>query len=233
MSEGGILLAGGSGTRMQGLTDDKILHVVNRKPVFLYSIETFVASGLFAEIVIVYRDKSQRRTLESIVQTLDYKTLPAISWTMGGAERMHSVMKGLRAFQNEPEQVFIHDCARPAIGTGLVLALAKAALEHGAACAAQQITDTIKRTDGKNPAILENLPRKCLWGMETPQVFRHKEIYEGYEMAETQGIHVTDDTTALALTGRRVCLVESPRPNPKLTTPADLAWLEFLLKEED
>ena len=231
MGEGGILLAGGSGTRMQGLANDKVLHVINRKTVFQYSLETFVTSGLFAEIVIVYRDESQRQTLESIVQGFDPKTLPIVSWSIGGTERMHSVMKGLRAFRNELEQVFIHDCARPAIGTSLLLALAKAALEHGTACTAQRITDTIKRTDGNNPAIIEDVPRKSLWGMETPQVFRYEEICEGYEMAEIQGIHVTDDTTALALTGRRVCLVENPRPNPKLTTPADLALLEFLLKQ--
>jgi len=44
-----------------------------------------------------------------------------------------------------------------------------------------------------------------------------------------RGIRITDDAAAVELLGRPVAIVENPRPNPKLTTPADLAYLEFLV----
>jgi 2-C-methyl-D-erythritol 4-phosphate cytidylyltransferase len=45
-----------------------------------------------------------------------------------------------------------------------------------------------------------------------------------------RGLHVTDDTAACELTGQPVRLVESTDPNPKVTVPADLAYVELLLR---
>jgi 2-C-methyl-D-erythritol 4-phosphate cytidylyltransferase len=42
---------------------------------------------------------------------------------------------------------------------------------------------------------------------------------------------VTDDTAACELIGQAVRLVEHADPNPKLTTPADVPWLELLLRQ--
>jgi 2-C-methyl-D-erythritol 4-phosphate cytidylyltransferase len=41
---------------------------------------------------------------------------------------------------------------------------------------------------------------------------------------------VTDDTAACELIGQAVELVESTRPNPKVTVPSDLPMIELLLK---
>ena len=40
---------------------------------------------------------------------------------------------------------------------------------------------------------------------------------------------LTDDAAAVSLLRHPVALLENPFPNPKLTTPSDLAYLEFLL----
>ena len=233
MINGGILLTGGSGHRMRGQVGDKILLPLHGKPIFQYSFEVFCESGLFNELVIVHRDKSQQKALETVVSKANLSDIPRVTWVTGGNERMDSVQNGLQAFQDPPELVFIHDCARPAISRGLLNELAFAASKHGASCAAHRIVDTMKRSIGNNPFSLDDVSRTDLWGMETPQVFRLSEICEGYELAINQGILVTDDTSALRLTGRKVFLVENPKPNPKLTTPANIDWLEFLLKKEN
>ena len=233
MIDAGILLTGGSGKRMRGLVGDKILYTLHGKPIFQYSIEVFCESGLFNELVIVHRDKTQREALETVVSKISFPDMPKVTWAIGGDQRMDSVHNGLHTFQDKPELVFIHDCARPAISGELLNELALEARKHGASCAAHRIVDTMKRSIGNNPFSLENVSRTDLWAMETPQVFRLSEICEGYELAVKQGIHITDDTSALRLTGRKVSLVENPKPNPKLTTPADIDWLGFLLKEEN
>jgi 2-C-methyl-D-erythritol 4-phosphate cytidylyltransferase len=48
-----------------------------------------------------------------------------------------------------------------------------------------------------------------------------------------QGLAVTDDTAACELIGQPVRLVESAWPNPKATSPADLPYLEVLLRQLD
>ena len=66
--------------------------------------------------------------------------------------------------------------------------------------------------------------------METPQVFEIALLEKAYEAVADWGIAVTDEVSALEAIGERVKLVESPHPNIKITTPADLALAEALLR---
>ena len=68
--------------------------------------------------------------------------------------------------------------------------------------------------------------------METPQVFDRELITRAYARVHAKGLHVTDDAQAVELLAHPVALLENAHPNPKLTTPADLAYLEFLLARE-
>jgi 2-C-methyl-D-erythritol 4-phosphate cytidylyltransferase len=45
-------------------------------------------------------------------------------------------------------------------------------------------------------------------------------------------LHFTDDAQAVEQLGHHVALLENNQPNPKITTPADLDYLEFLLAKE-
>jgi 2-C-methyl-D-erythritol 4-phosphate cytidylyltransferase len=66
--------------------------------------------------------------------------------------------------------------------------------------------------------------------VQTPQVFRAEIIRAALSKVIQQGIPVTDDTSACELIGQRVRLVESRTPNPKATSPADLPYIELLLR---
>ncbi|HKB89618.1 MAG TPA: 2-C-methyl-D-erythritol 4-phosphate cytidylyltransferase, partial [Opitutaceae bacterium] len=72
--------------------------------------------------------------------------------------------------------------------------------------------------------------RSRLWAMETPQVFDRELIIEAYRKVRLNSLRVTDDAAAAELSGHPVSLLENRFPNPKITTPGDLAYLEFLLK---
>ncbi|HKK19335.1 MAG TPA: 2-C-methyl-D-erythritol 4-phosphate cytidylyltransferase, partial [Opitutales bacterium] len=78
-------------------------------------------------------------------------------------------------------------------------------------------------------ADLEDLQRDRLWAMETPQAFRHADILEAYRHVNEQGLQITDDCAAAASIGIRTTLVENPGPNPKITTAADLDYIDWLL----
>src|SRR5258708_5511943 len=104
-----------------------------------------------------------------------------------------------------------------------------AARETGAAVAAQRVRDPIKESaDGQT--IARTLDRSRLWAVQTPQSFRVGVIRQALGAVRQKGLRVTDDTAACELIGQPVKLVESGAPNPKVTVPADLPYIELLLR---
>ena len=219
-----ILLAAGSGRRMTGAVGDKVLAPLAGRSVFAYSGAAFAASGVADYYVIVYRDQRQMTPLAAHAPT------PSVL-VKGGRERHDSVMNALAALPDDIEYVFIHDCARPLIRTEQLVALLKIVRRENAVVLAHRVTDTIKQHHGD--ARLKTLKRDKLWAMETPQVFERKLIEQAYQRVARKGIRITDDAAAVELLAHPIALLENQHPNPKLTTPTDFAWLEFLLTKTD
>jgi len=218
-----ILLAGGAGKRMAGAVRDKVLAQLAGRPVFAHSAAAFAASGVADLYVVVYRDRSQMTALSAFAPT------PALL-VRGGRERQDSVAAALAALPGDIDHVFIHDCARPLIRPEQLVALHKIVRKEGAVALAHRVTDTIKehRAGGK----LRTVDRTRLWAMETPQVFSKPLIERAYARVDARRLRVTDDAAAVETLGHPVALLENTFPNPKLTTPQDLAYLEFLLARE-
>jgi 2-C-methyl-D-erythritol 4-phosphate cytidylyltransferase len=215
-----ILLAAGSGQRMQGAVVDKVLAPLGGKPVFAHSATAFVTSGIADYYVVVYRDQRQMTELAA------YTPTPSVL-VRGGRERQDSVMNALDALPDDIAHVFIHDCARPLVRPEQLVTLHKIVRRENAVVLAHRVTDTIK--EHRDDARLRTLDRSRLWAMETPQVFARDLIVRAYALVARRGHQITDDAAAVELLGQPVALLENNRPNPKLTTPADLAYLEFLL----
>lgn len=210
---------------------DKVLVPLRDKPVLLHSVETFEQSGCVAKICIVYRDARQR---EHIEQALCRQSAPEIEiiWAEGGNTRRNSVLNGLNSLPESNGLTFIHDAARPLITPKILSKLAEVARRDGAACLAHPLIDTVKRVaepEQISRIELEDLERNRLWGMETPQVFLAAEIHKAYREVTARDLTVTDDAAAAAAIGLPITLVPNEKPNPKITTTADLRYLEWLL----
>jgi len=205
---------------MAGAVPDKILAQVGGRPVFAYSAAAFAASGVADYYVVVYRDRSQMTALSAFAPT------PSVL-VRGGRERQDTVAAAHAALPGDIRFVFIHDCARPLIRPEQLVALHKLVKRRQAVVLAHRVTDTVKerRANGR----LRTIDRSRLWGMETPQVFSRILVERAYARVAARGLHVTDDAAAVEVLGRPVALLENTYPNLKLTTPADLALLEFLL----
>lgn len=232
MSSIAILLAAGSGQRMQGQVEDKILAPINGQPALVYSLKAFDRSCVINSYLIVYRDEIQKKAIEAIIAAHDFGHLE-IQVVLGGAERQLSVMKALNAIDENCDYVFIHDCARPCITTEAIKDVYSAVQEDQAASLAHPVVDTIKRTEAANELrklSLEDLDRSRVWAMETPQAFAFKNILKAYQNVIKKKLTITDDTAALATIDLKTTLVPNKRPNPKLTTPSDLSYIEHLLK---
>jgi 2-C-methyl-D-erythritol 4-phosphate cytidylyltransferase len=217
-----ILLAAGSGRRMQGVVADKILAPLAGRPVFAHSAAAFLESGVADYYVIVARDQAQSIALSA------YAPTPA-QFVIGGKERQDSVRNALAALPADIAYVFIHDCARPLVRAEQLVGLHKIVRKENAVVLAHRVADTIKQHS--DTGHLKNLDRDRLWAMETPQVFARELIDEAYAKVAAKKRRITDDASAVEYLKHPVALLENTHPNPKLTTPADLAYAEFLLAQ--
>ena len=232
MSSLAILLAAGSGQRMQGQVEDKILALINGQPALVYSLNAFARSCVIDRTLIVYRDEAQKAAIKAIIAAHGFSHLK-IQCVLGGAERQVSVIRALKAVEEKYDYVFIHDCARPCIRTEAIKNVYSAVQEDQAAALAHPVVDTIKRietADELRKLSLEDLDRSRLWAMETPQAFDYKSILEAYQNVAKRKLTITDDTAAAATIGLKTTLVPNKDPNPKLTSPTDLTYIEHLLK---
>lgn len=221
-----ILVAAGKGTRM-GAGVDKLWLEVAGRPVIAHTWQRFNDAECIGEIIVVVRDGMQTHFAELAVQFNFQKPFRIV---VGGAARQDSVGNGLAALSAKTEIVAIQDAARPCTGATLIAATIDAARETGAAVAAQPVTDTIKESaDGKT--IARTLDRAKLWSVQTPQTFRVAVIRRALAEVRKRGLVLTDDTAACELVGQPVRLVLSRAPNPKVTVPGDLPFIETLLRE--
>jgi 2-C-methyl-D-erythritol 4-phosphate cytidylyltransferase len=220
-----IIVAAGRGTRM-GPDIDKLFLEVAGRPVVAHTWSRFDASQEISEIIIVVR-AGMGNAFHEMQQQFGFKKLYRLA--EGGSERQDSVWNGLQAVSAGSRIVAIHDGARPCVSAELISDTIRAARDCGAAVAAQRVTDTIKESaDGV--AITRTVDRSRLWSVQTPQAFQLGVIQQAIATARERGLKLTDDTAACELIGQAVRLVESKQPNPKVTVPADLPFVESLLR---
>ncbi|HTD85173.1 MAG TPA: 2-C-methyl-D-erythritol 4-phosphate cytidylyltransferase [Candidatus Binatia bacterium] len=224
MNTAAIIVAAGKGTRMGNL--DKLFVEVAGRPLVSHTWARFDGCEVVGEIVLVIRAEQ-----ESLFRKLasQFKPRKPFKFANGGKERQDSVWSGLEALSPNVELVAIQDGARPCTSDNLIKSTFTAAREHGAAVAAQRVTDTVKESaDGER--ITRHLDRSRLWAVQTPQIFRVHVIRRALMAVREKQIIVTDDTAACELIGQPVKLVESAEPNPKLTFAEDAVIIERLLK---
>lgn len=220
-----IIVAAGRGTRM-GPDIDKLFLEVAGRPVIAHTWQRFETAGCIDEIILVVREGMQPAFAE-LAEKFHFKK--EFRFVAGGVERQDSVLHGLQSLASGVELVAIHDGARPCVSHELIEATLEAARETGAAVAAQRVTDTIKES-GDGLSITRHLDRSRLWAVQTPQSFRVEVIRRAVATAKERGLVLTDDTAACELIGQPVRLVAGAQPNPKVTLPADLPYIELLLR---
>lgn len=219
-----VIVAAGRGTRM-GPGRDKLFIELAGEPAVVHTWRAFDRCEDIDEVVLVVRPG-----MEADFAELAGRVRPRLPWRCvpGGAERQDSVANGVAALSPKTRLVAIQDGARPCTTPDLIRRCLDAARRCGASVAAQRAVDTIKESDGDH-RIARHLDRSRLWLVQTPQCFRVDVIRRAMEAVRAAGRVVTDDTAACEWIGQPVELVEAMEPNPKLTVPADVPYLELLL----
>jgi 2-C-methyl-D-erythritol 4-phosphate cytidylyltransferase len=221
-----IIVAAGKSTRMGGQTDKLFLPVAGR-PLAAHAWQRFDSAACIAEIVLVVGEGRQEAFAQLAAACGFRKPFRLVA---GGPERQDSVWNGLEHLSPGTDIVAIQDAARPCTSEALIEATIAAARQQGAAAAAQAVSDTIKESDDGR-LITRHLDRARLWAVQTPQTFRVEVIRQALTKVRENKLQVTDDTAACALIGQAVQLVCRAEPNPKITRPEDVPYVEMLLMQ--
>jgi 2-C-methyl-D-erythritol 4-phosphate cytidylyltransferase/2-C-methyl-D-erythritol 2,4-cyclodiphosphate synthase len=142
----------------------------------------------------------------------------------GGARRQDSVANAFDLVGEDADVVLIHDAARPFVTAELITRTIRAASEHGAALAAIEATDTIKRIARSHDTavVVETIPSDTIYLAQTPQGFRRDVLAAAVALGRT-GVEATDEAALAERAGFPVHVVEGEPGNVKITTEDDLA----------
>jgi 2-C-methyl-D-erythritol 4-phosphate cytidylyltransferase/2-C-methyl-D-erythritol 2,4-cyclodiphosphate synthase len=214
---GAIVAAGGAGQRA-GLAKQWL--VLGGASVLRRSASLLAGCDLIDDLVVVVPPGEEARGAAELAGL--GKGARAVA---GGAARADSVRHGLAALER-CDVVLVHDAARPFATADLVRRVAEAAVADGAALAALQVTDTVKRAADPGaapPRVAETLDRRTLWLAQTPQGFRTDLLQRAYAAAGQGASASTDECGLVERLGAPVTLVQGEVGNFKITTPEDVA----------
>jgi len=222
-----IILAGGTGERMNGTTPKQFLELGGR-PVIVRTLEQFERNALISRIVVVCH-KDHVKELDGLVKQNGIKKVCTI--VRGGKTRQESSYIGVRSCPPDTELVLIHDAVRPFVDERIIKDTLSAAGKSGAAGPVIDAADTIiiKRGD-----FIEGIPdREDVKRMQTPQGFRYGTILKAHQWALKNGIKDSTDDCGLVLgTGAPVKAVNGSAGNIKITDRADMFLAERFVSPE-
>jgi 2-C-methyl-D-erythritol 4-phosphate cytidylyltransferase/2-C-methyl-D-erythritol 2,4-cyclodiphosphate synthase len=219
-----IIAAGGRGQRF-GSHVPKQLLTVGGQPVLERSVGLFLAHPQVDEIVIALPADIAADPPSYLRGSA--KPLRVVA---GGARRQDSVLNAFRAIDARAEVVVIHDAARPFASQELVSRTIAAAAESGAALAAVQARDTVKRASAHGTRfVAETLARESIYLAQTPQAFTRAVLHDALAVGEAAA-DATDEAALAERAGHRVRIVEGEQTNVKITIPEDLPVVDAIAR---
>lgn len=207
-----VVVAAGQGLRA-GQPVPKQFALWRGKPVVRHSVETLAAAG--ATSIVVAIPESTVEIAEAALAGLD------VRFVAGGETRQQSVKNGLEALADEdPQNVLIHDAARPIIPLAVLDRLMDALVLRPAAIPVLPVADSLVHAEAD--LMVAAARRDELRRVQTPQAFRFADILAAHRTwrgAPGAG----DDAQVAQAAGLAVALIEGDEALRKLTYAADFA----------
>ena len=221
-----IVVSAGIGARMRGNVSKGLLKL-DDIPMIIFCLQVFQLHRAIDAICLV----AHQKWLHEYIKAAEAYQINKVECVVpGGITRQESVFKGLTEIKEFARRVLIHDGARPFIEAQDIDKLFAALRDYPGASLGYAITDTVKRCDDKD-VVKEEVSRVGLMGMQTPQAFRFRDIYNGHLEARKRGWRATDDTSLLTRMGLPVKIIESRPENIKVNHQGDMYTAELILRK--
>ena len=209
MVKSAIITAAGSGRRFGEAKQFKKLH---GKPLYEYSLDIFIKSKLFDEVIMVIPNNNQEKLQKEIKSKYGSK----VNLVIGGPDRQDSVKNAIQNSNPKVDLVVIHDAARPFITKTLIEKCISACETSDGAIIAMQPHDTIKFS--KDNIVEKTIDRSNIWMAQTPQAFNKQKILEAYSSREFDDLIITDESSLMEKLGYKIMIVPGTGKNFKITT---------------
>jgi 2-C-methyl-D-erythritol 4-phosphate cytidylyltransferase len=218
-----IIVAGGSGTRMQTAIPKQFL-LLNGKPVLMHTMEMFYNCASQPQLILVLH-----ADYHAYWQQLcsDHNFSIPHQLIKGGESRFHSVKNGLDTITDINAIIAVHDAVRPLTPAAIIDHSYNYAAKNGNAITAVKSRDSIRQLKGDHSV---SLLRDDIYLIQTPQTFRAGQIKKAYEQA--YDTKFTDDASVVESTGVHINLAEGSYENIKITFPEDIAIAEAILNKK-
>lgn len=217
-----LIVAAGKGSRFGGKTPKQYLKLFD-KTVLRQSIEEFSSHSEIDAVRVVILPEHKKHYQEAV---RGLKILPPV---MGDKNyRQQSVRKGLESFKNlKPENILIHDAARPMVSQKIISSVIKKLQKHVAVIPIMPVNDTIKKISGAK--VQSTIPRENLVYAQTPQGFDFLTILNSHHKNKNKIF--SDDASLLEAEGIKITTVKGEENNFKITSKDDLMRAKNLFKE--
>lgn len=232
-----VLPTAGTGSRLGGSLPKQFQELAG-KPMLAYALNAFAATP---EIASIWVGVSPGFIDNPILGSLSSKSASIQFLATGGPTRQETVRNTLAAMLKagvpENDWVLVHDAARPGISPELIQKLIHAVTVAGeGGLLAMPLADTLKMADA-NSAIAGNpnrsmktISRDHLWQAQTPQMFGLKRLHDAIDEGIRLEADITDEASAMELSGASPLLIEGATRNFKVTHPADWDLMQTILR---
>lgn len=219
-----IIVAGGKGKRMKSPVPKQFMMLAG-KPVLMHTIDLFQHHIADSGKIVVVLPSDQQEEWRKLCREFRFEVPHTM--VIGGKERFFSVKNGLEMLEGSKGVVAIHDGVRPGVSNEVIEKCYQTAKKKGSAIPVVPVRESLRKQnqEGSRPVSRENIVL-----VQTPQTFQLEKIREAYNMHYTPSF--TDDASVYEASGFQVTLVEGNKDNIKITDPSDLAFMQWLKKEE-
>lgn len=222
LPEYAIIVAGGSGSRMQHDLPKQFIEVKG-KPILMRTIERFYEYSPALRIIVVL-PQEQLTTWRELCRKHEFKIFHMT--VAGGNTRFASVKNGLGAVMGDG-LIAVHDGVRPFVTIETIKAAYETAKQNGAAVVAVSPKDSIRELTQEGS---HAVPRSKYKLVQTPQCFQASILRNAYEQPDQEDF--TDDASVVESIGHSITLVEGSYRNIKITTPEDLLLAEAFANQD-
>jgi 2-C-methyl-D-erythritol 4-phosphate cytidylyltransferase len=219
-----IIPAGGKGLRSGSATPKQYLKV-NGKEVIVYTLQTFQKNKLIDRIVIAAEPEYFNLLIKLVKK---YKLNKVDLIVEGGITRQDSVYNAvLSSGADAKDLLVVHDAARALLPEAVLSNAILTAMEKGNALVCIKAKDTLIK--GKS-AVTEYLNRDEVYYVQTPQIFKYRDLQSALGKAHSEQFIGTDESMLVKRTGKKVNIVEGSVFNFKVTTKEDVELFKKLAK---
>jgi len=218
-----IIVAGGSGTRMQSALPKQFIELCG-KPVLMHTIEAFYNSKSSPQIILVLH-ADYHGLWKELCDVHNF----AIKHTLiaGGETRFHSVKNAVDLIFDNTVLIAVHDAVRPLVNSLIIDEAYRCAQENGTAVTAVKSRDSVRQQKG---GASTSLNRDEIYLVQTPQTFQSALLKKAYGQPYNPAF--TDDASVVEQAGTQITLIEGLYSNIKITFPEDIAVAEALINKK-